>query len=92
MWGRFDGAKFDGAKRLKAAMQNDRRWRLRLSRDVGWSMLGKFGLLILLWALFFSSSHRCRVDAPATANRLALTAGDAASHGRVIASGGDRCD
>jgi hypothetical protein len=47
-------------------------WRSRLTRDIGWSLLVKFGLLILLWLLFFSSSHRCRADGPATASRLAL--------------------
>lgn len=48
-------------------------WRSRLARDVGWSFFIKVGLLTLLWALFFSGSHRCRVDGVATASRLALT-------------------
>jgi hypothetical protein len=59
-------------------------WRARLSRDIGWSLLVKLGLLTLLWALFFSGSHRCRVDGAATASRLALEA--------PATPGGDRCD
>jgi hypothetical protein len=47
-------------------------WRARLTRDVVWSFAIKLGLLTLLWALFFSDSHRCRVDSVATAKRLAL--------------------
>ena len=48
-------------------------WRAHLTRDVVWSFFIKLGLLTLLWALFFSGSHRCRVDGVATASRLALT-------------------
>jgi hypothetical protein len=48
-------------------------WRSHLRRDVGWSFFIKLGFLTLLWALFFSGSHRCRVDGVATASRLALT-------------------
>jgi hypothetical protein len=48
-------------------------WRSRLRRAVGWSFFIKLGLLASLWALFFSGSHRCRVDGFGTANRLALT-------------------
>jgi hypothetical protein len=48
-------------------------WRSRLTRDVSWSFFIKLGLLTLLWALFFSGSHRCPVDDVATANRLAVT-------------------
>jgi hypothetical protein len=67
-------------------------WRARLTRDLGWSMLAKFGALALLWALFFSGSHRCRVDGAATAGRLALEAQTSSSHVQAIAPGGDHCD
>jgi hypothetical protein len=67
-------------------------WRARLTRDIGWSMLVKLGLLSLLWALFFSGSHRCRVDGAATASRLALEPSAAEAHWRTKFSGGDRCD
>jgi hypothetical protein len=75
-----------------AAIKRDQSWRARLTRDIGWSLLVKLGMLTLLWALFFSSSHRCRVDGPATASRLALNANKAESHWQAITSGGDRCD
>jgi len=67
-------------------------WRSRLTRDIGWSLLVKFGLLTLLWSLFFSSSHRCRVDGQATAGRLALEVYQAESLARTATAGGDRCD
>jgi hypothetical protein len=75
-----------------ATMQPDQHWRSRLTRDIGWLLLIKLGLLTLLWALFFSGSHRCRVDGPATANRLALADGRDPFLGRAMTSGGDRCD
>jgi len=56
---------------------------MRLARDLGWWSIIKLGLLALLWALFFSSSHQCRVDGTATARRLGMTD----EVGR-----GDRCD
>jgi hypothetical protein len=74
-----------GAKR-------DQNWRARLTRDIGWSLLIKLGLLTLLWSFFFSGSHRCRVDGPATASRLALEGHNAETPWRAIAGGGDRCD
>jgi hypothetical protein len=65
-----------------AAMRHRRNWRTRLTRDVGrWSLV-KFAALVVLWALFFSGSHRCRVDASAAAGRLALQS----------EPGGGRCD
>jgi hypothetical protein len=75
-----------------AATKHVQIWRSRLTRDIGWSLLVKFGLLTLLWALFFSSSHRCRVDGPATANRLALKGHEADAHAQTVTSGGGRCD
>jgi hypothetical protein len=72
-----------------AAMKGDQRWRARLTRDIGWSLLVKLGLLTLLWALFFSASHQCRADGPATASRLAL---EGKSDWQAIAGGGHRCD
>jgi hypothetical protein len=68
----------------EASAKSAERWRARLTRDVAWSLLVKFGLLALMWALFFSSAHRCRVDGAATASRLAL------STDRT--QGGRRCD
>ena len=75
-----------------AAIKHDQRWRARLTRDIGWSMLVKLVLLTLLWALFFSGEYRCRVDGAATASRLALEAHASASHAQAIVPGGDRCD
>lgn len=67
-------------------------WRSRLAREVGWYSFIKLCLLTLLWGLFFSHSHRCRVDGTATANRLALgAAGTPARAGHDI-SGEDSCD
>jgi hypothetical protein len=73
-------------------MQVDQHWRSRLTRDIGWLLLIKLGLLTLLWALFFSNSHQCRVDGPATAARLSLGTGGDRLHGPAIPKGGDRCD
>ena len=67
-------------------------WRSRLRRDIGCSFIIKLGFLTLLWGLFFSSSHRCRVDGPATANRLALTHFGADSRALTGHSGKARCD
>jgi len=66
-------------------------WRTRLARDLGWWMLIKIGLLSLLWGLFFSGPHQCRVDGTATANRLGMT-NQSSQHGRTRDSGGDHCD
>jgi hypothetical protein len=47
-------------------------WRTRLGRELGgWFVIKILGLTVL-WALFFSGSHRVRVDAPGIADRLAL--------------------
>jgi hypothetical protein len=73
-------------------MQYAQHWRKRLRRDIGWSLFIKLGMLTLLWALFFSSSHRCRVDGAATASRLALEAHPTGSHPETINSGVARCD
>jgi len=49
-----------------------RSWRAQLGRELGgWFVLKILGLTVL-WALFFSGSHRVRVDAPGIADRLAL--------------------
>lgn len=47
-------------------------WRRRLRREMGWFMAAKLGGLIILWGLFFSASHRLRVDGAAVADRLAV--------------------
>ncbi len=47
-------------------------WRSRLCRDITWLLLAKLGLLTVLWVLFFSGPHQCRVDGFAAANHLAL--------------------
>ncbi len=75
-----------------AVAKHDLTWRARLGRDIGWSMIVKLGLLMLLWAVFFSRSHQCRVDGPVTANRLALDVREGSSDGRPITSQGERCD
>jgi hypothetical protein len=59
-------------------------WRQRLRRDIGWLLLVKCGLLIALWACFFSGAHRCRADASATASHLALAL--------PATTQGNRCD
>jgi len=65
-------------------------WRARLVLDLGcWSII-KVGLLMLLWSLFFSSSHQCRVDGATTANRLGIA--DQSGRLPMKSSGGDRCD
>jgi len=66
-------------------------WRTRLARDLGWWLMIKIGLLTLLWGLFFSSSHQCRIDGTATASRLGIT--DPSGHYLVPRTlGGNRCD
>jgi hypothetical protein len=79
-------------KSLVLAIKRDEAWRVRLTRNIGWSLIVKLGLLTLLWALFFSSAHRCRVDGPATASRLALGAHQPDSRRLTVAEGVDRCD
>jgi len=70
---RFQNAILLRAQSAMNVSSQQQTWRARLARDVGWSFFIKLGLLTLLWAFFFSGSHRCRVDGVATANRLALT-------------------
>jgi hypothetical protein len=71
---RFQKCDLLGAQRTMNISSQQQTWRSRLTRDVAWFFFIKLGLLTVLWALFFSDSHRCRVDGFATANRLALTA------------------
>ena len=66
-------------------------WRRRLRREIGWLFVFKCGMLIALWACFFSASHRTRVDGSATASRLALT-NRPAGHCLPGIPQGDRCD
>jgi hypothetical protein len=74
-------------------MWTDQRWRARLTRDIAWSLLIKLGALALMWALFFSSSHRCRVDGAVAASRFALDAGPTESYRQPDRTrGGERCD
>jgi hypothetical protein len=81
------------AKGLRmTANDNSQSWRFRLVIEVSGYFLIKLCLLTLLWGLFFSSSHRCRVDGIATANRLALTALDTAVRVGDGNSGEDLCD
>jgi hypothetical protein len=67
-------------------------WRVRLKRDVSWLMVLKIGALTALWGAFFSASHRCRVDAVATANRMGLTGLGSSQELAKPVTGGDRCD
>jgi hypothetical protein len=69
---RFQKCDLSKAQRAMNMSKQQQTWRSRLTRDIGWSLFIKLGLLTLLWALFFSNSHRCRVDGVATASRLAL--------------------
>jgi hypothetical protein len=41
-------------------------------RHLGWIVLLKLAALTLLWLTFFSPSHRPRVDAELTSQRLAV--------------------
>jgi hypothetical protein len=75
-----------------ATIKRNQPWRTRLTRDIGWSLLVKWGLLTLLWALFFSGAHRCRVDGPAAASRLALGDYKGESGWQAMDGGGHRCD
>lgn len=45
-------------------------WRSRLRRDIGWLLLAKLAVLLLLWALFFSPTHRPPNDPAAVAERM----------------------
>ena len=47
-------------------------WQRRLRRELGWALLGKLAALVLLWALFFSPSHRQRVDDSLAGGRLGV--------------------
>jgi hypothetical protein len=72
-------------------MQQHQSWRSRLARDLGWWSIIKVGLLMLLWGLFFSGSHQCRVDRAATEIRLGIS--DHSEGSLPIRSlGGERCD
>jgi hypothetical protein len=72
-------------------LQRQQHWRTRLARDLGWWSIIKIGLLMLLWGLFFSSPHQCRVDGTAAAGHLGFT--NRSSHYLPTStSGGDRCD
>jgi len=66
-------------------------WRTKLARDLGWWMIIKIGLLMLLWGVFFSGSHQCHVDGTATASRLGL-ANQSGHYSPAGTSGGDSCD
>jgi hypothetical protein len=59
-------------------------WRTRLARDLSWWLVIKIALLTVLWGLFFSGSHQCRVDGSAAADRFGF--------GPMNSSGGERCD
>ncbi|HLY53864.1 MAG TPA: hypothetical protein VKQ31_12680 [Steroidobacteraceae bacterium] len=54
-------------------------WRGALRRHLAWLLAVKFALLALLWALFFSSTHRAAVDARSAGQHLAPAA-QAAPH------------
>ena len=47
-------------------------WRKTLARKIVWLMCAKLALLILLWALFFSPSHRIVADSNATGERFGV--------------------
>ena len=48
-------------------------WRRRLSRELAGLIALKLVALALLWWLFFSPTHRTRVDADSTSQRLGVT-------------------
>ncbi|HYL03181.1 MAG TPA: hypothetical protein VEU54_07155 [Steroidobacteraceae bacterium] len=45
-----------------------------LGRELGWILAAKAAALALLWLLFFSGTHRLRVDAASAARQLAASA------------------
>jgi hypothetical protein len=47
-------------------------WQRRLRREIGWLLLAKIAALAILWALFFSPSHRTTADDGSIAHRLAV--------------------
>ena len=47
-------------------------WRGALRRHLAWLLAVKFAVLTLLWALFFSSTHRTAVDARAAGQHLVV--------------------
>lgn len=49
-------------------------WRSVLRRHIALLVAAKFAALILLWALFFSPTHRTHVDSRAAGEHLAATA------------------
>jgi hypothetical protein len=69
-----------------------RSWRAQLGREVGgWFAIKILGLTVL-WALFFSGSHRVRVDALGVADRLALAGMSLHQQLPIRTSEGDRRD
>jgi hypothetical protein len=57
-------------------------WKRAMRRKIAGLLVGKLALLTLLWALFFSPSHRTVVDPVATSDRFGV------SHGRPRSSSG----
>jgi len=47
-------------------------WRRRLRRKIGWLLLAKLAALTILWALFFSPSHRVPATPDRVGQRLAV--------------------
>ncbi len=48
-------------------------WAARLRRHLAWAIAIKLVLIALLFALFFSSSHRPSIDAGGVSDHLRLT-------------------
>lgn len=50
-------------------------WRPDLRRKLTWLLIAKLGLLVLLWAVCFSPSHRSSVDVTTAGRRWSLSPG-----------------
>nr|MBO2490123.1 hypothetical protein [Gammaproteobacteria bacterium] len=52
-------------------------WRSQLRREIVWILAAKVAALLVLWAAFFSPSHRVRVTDEQAATQLSIADGPA---------------
>jgi hypothetical protein len=55
-------------------------WQRAMRWKIAGLLCGKLALLTLLWALFFSPSHRIAVGSTATSDRFGVSDGRSGSH------------
>jgi hypothetical protein len=63
---------------MASATVDSQRWQHAMRWKIALLMCAKLALLTLLWALFFSPSHRIAVDSDATSDRFGVA--DARAH------------